>query len=132
MKKKQIEKVPYITLKSTLKNKGVNYVCVTALKNVAHERHFFLEVYENKKECLQVPVARIVCTKKDFGTYIPEKDEWTRQKITTYYSSDGFMWENYEKRSRSTEEKKKKNVLADTSDMERIKRFFGKLKSWRA
>lgn len=132
MKKKQIEKVPYLTLKSTVKKKGVNYVCVTALKNVAHERHFFLEVYENKKECLQVPVARIVCTKKDFATYLPEKDEWTRQKITTYYSSDGFMWENYEKHSRSTEEKKKKNVLADTSDMERIKRFFGKLKSWRA
>lgn len=50
MKKKQIEKVPYLGLRKTTRKRKVKYIAVTAVKNVAHERHFFLEVYENKRK----------------------------------------------------------------------------------
>ena len=63
MKKKAIEKVPYLGLKKTSRKKDVKYIGVTAVKNVAHERHFFLEVYENKKTGMDVPLVRIVHTK---------------------------------------------------------------------
>lgn len=81
MKKKAIEKIPYFGLKKTSRKKDVKYIGVTAVKIVGHEKHLFLEVYRNKKESKETPLVRIVLTKKDFGTYWPEKEEWTRQKI---------------------------------------------------
>lgn len=81
MKKKAIEKIPYFGLKKTSRKKDVKYIGVTAVKIVGHEKHLFLEVYRNKKESKEMPMVRIVLTKKDFGTYWPEKEEWTRQKI---------------------------------------------------
>lgn len=80
MKKKAIEKIPYFGLKKTSRKKDVKYIGVTAVKIVGHEKHLFLEVYRNKKESKEMPMVRIVLTKKDFGTYWPEKEEWTRQK----------------------------------------------------
>lgn len=68
MKEKTIEKIPYLTLPEN--NKKAKYVGITAFKNIAHEQHLFLEVYQNGKN-REVPVARIVLTKKDFGTYFP-------------------------------------------------------------
>ena len=87
MKKKTIEKIPYFWLKKTSRKKDVKYIGVTAVKIVGHEKHLFLEVYRNKKESKEMPMVRIVLTKKDFGTYWPEKEEWTRQKIKpdSYY-----------------------------------------------
>lgn len=81
MKKKAIEKIPYFGLKKTSRKKAVKYIGVTAVKIVGHEKHLFLEVYRNKKESKETPMVRIVLTKKDFGTYYPEKDTWTREKI---------------------------------------------------
>lgn len=77
MKKKAIEKIPYFGLKKTSRKKDVKYIGVTAVKIVGHEKHLFLEVYRNKKESKEIPMVRIVLTKKDFGTYWPEKEEWT-------------------------------------------------------
>lgn len=74
MKKKAIEKIPYFGLKETSRKKAVKYIGVTAVKIVGHERHLFLEIYRNKKKLKDTPVVRIVTTKKDFGTYYPEKD----------------------------------------------------------
>lgn len=130
MKKKAIEKVPYLGLKKTSRKKDVKYIGVTAVKNVAHERHFFLEVYENKKTGMDMPLVRIVHTKKDFGTYFPEREEWSRQKVGTMYCSDGLIWESRENRSSLREDQKKKNILSDESDMQRIKRFFKDIKVW--
>lgn len=39
MKKKAIEKIPYLTLPETNKNRKVKYIAVTAFKNIAHEQH---------------------------------------------------------------------------------------------
>ena len=124
MKKKAIEKVPYLGLKKTSRKKDVKYIGVTAVKNVAHERHFFLEVYENKKDCREIPIVRIVHTKKDFGTYFPEREEWSRQKLGTMYCSDGLIWESRENRSSLSKDQVKKNVLYDELDLVRIEKFF--------
>ena len=74
MKKKAIEKIPYLKLPENVK-KGAKYVGTTAVKVVGHEKHLFLEVYRNKKASREIPLVRIVLTKKDFGSYFPEQEE---------------------------------------------------------
>ena len=66
MKKKAIEKIPYLTLPETME-KPVKYIGVTAFFTIAGEEHLFLEVYWNKKDTREVPIVRIALTKKDFG-----------------------------------------------------------------
>lgn len=130
MKKKQIEKIPYLGLKKTTRKKYVKYIGVTAVKNVAHERHFFLEVYENKKASMAVPVVRIVINKKDFSTYFTERKEWSRRKICGIYYTDGLIWETGENRSRQSKMMENENVLFDATDLERIEKFFKDIKVW--
>lgn len=126
MKKKQIEKIPYLTLKKTSRKKDVKYIGVTAFKNVAHERHLFLEVYRNSKNTMDVPLVRVVLTKKDFGNYFPETAEWTRQKIETdHYYNKGLLWGEQEDRSISWEQAVKRNILMSENDLDRIKKVCG-------
>lgn len=123
MKKKQIEKIPYLTLPKTSRKKDVKYIGVTAFKNVAHERHLFVEVYRNSKSTMDIPLVRIVLTKKDFGNYFPETDEWTRQKIETdHYYNQGLLWGEREDRSISWQQTVKRNILMSENDLERIKK----------
>lgn len=84
MKEKAIEKIPYIGLQKISRIKSVKYIGVTAVKNIGHQRHLLLEVYENKKKSKKIPVVRIALTKKDFGTYWPDKQIWTRQQLSAY------------------------------------------------
>lgn len=123
MKKKAIEKIPYLTLPKLSRKKDVKYIGVTAFKNIAHERHLFLEVYRNSRESKDVPIVRIVLTKKDFGNYFPEKGEWSRQKVEkVYYYNTGLLWETQEDRRDTWEQAKKKNILLDRNDLDRIKK----------
>lgn len=123
MKKKQIEKIPYLTLPKTSRKKDVKYIGVTAFKNVAHERHLFVEVYRNSKSTMDIPLVRIVLTKKDFGNYFPETDEWTRQKIETdHYYNQGLLWGKREDRSISWQQTVKRNILMSDNDLDRIKK----------
>lgn len=130
MKKKQIEKIPYLGLKNTTRKKRVKYIGVTAFKNVAHERHFFLEVYENKKDCKEIPIVRIVHTKKDFGTYFPERGEWSRQKVKQPAHPYNLIWEE-DTRSKTNQETKIENILYEDKDRERLEKFFANHKPWR-
>lgn len=120
MKKKVIEKIPYFGLKKTSRKKDVKYIGVTAVKIVGHEKHLFLEVYRNKKESKEIPMVRIVLTKKDFGTYWPEKEEWTRQKIKPDSCYGRVIWGEEHP---TWEQEKKENILQSTEDLERIKKF---------
>lgn len=126
MKKKAIEKVPYLGLPKINQNKKVKFIGVTRIKNVAHERHLFLEIYCNAEESREVPVARIVMTKKDFGTYFPESGTWSRANIVTnaiYYN--GLIWE---KERTYYETKKEQNILYDSEDLKRLKGFLNEKK----
>ena len=120
MKKKAIEKIPYFGLKKTSRKKDVKYIGVTAVKIVGHEKHLFLEVYRNKKESKEIPMVRIVLTKKDFGTYWPEKEEWTRQKIKPDSCYGRVIWGEEHP---TWEQEKKENILQSTEDLERVKKF---------
>ena len=84
MRKKEIEKIPYLKLDKINRKKEVLYIGVTAIKEIGQEKHLFLEIYRNKKDCKDVPVMRTVLTKKDFGTYWPETGEWDRKKLGGY------------------------------------------------
>lgn len=64
MKKKAIEKIPYLTLPAVSQEKETEYVGVTAVKVIDHEKHLFLEVYQNDENSRNVPLVRIVLTKK--------------------------------------------------------------------
>lgn len=120
MKKKAIEAVPYLTLPRLSKEKDAKYIGVTAFKNIANERHLFLEIYKNSKESKAVPIVRIVLTKKDFGNYFPEKGEWSRQKIISHegYYRDELIWE-----SRAVAQTEQRSILLNEKDLDRIKKM---------
>ena len=120
MKKKAIEKIPYLKLDELSPEKEVKYIGVTAIKEIEQEEHLFLEIYKNKKESKETPVVRIVTTEKDFGTYYPEKDTWTREKIEAGWdrliwqqAGDTYEWQRMEKES----------ILQSTEDLERLKKI---------
>lgn len=119
MKEKTIEKIPYLGLKKISRIKSVKYIGVTAIKNIGHQRHLLLEVYENKKESKKIPVVRITLTKKDFGTYWPDKQIWTRQQLSAY-SPIWTETHTYTAKSLADE-----NILQSPEDLARIKSFCG-------
>ena len=122
MKKKAIEKIPYLGLKKTSGKKAVKYIGVTAVKIVGHERHLFLEIYRNKKRSKDIPVVRIVTTKKDFGIYYPEKDTWTREKIEVDGGWGGLIWQQAGD-AYGWQQIEKESILQSTEDLERLKSF---------
>ncbi|MDY5882086.1 MAG: PcfJ domain-containing protein [Roseburia sp.] len=124
MKKKAIEKIPYLTLKKTSRKKDVKYIGVTAVKIVGHEKHLFLEVYQNEKTAKAVPVVRIVLTKKDFGTYFPESGTWTRQQIYGEYALK-LIWEQESEARDTWNQMTKRNILCEKEDLERIRNITG-------
>lgn len=128
MKEKTIEKIPYLGLRSLCMDEKAEYIGVTALKDIAGERHFFLEVYKNEEGFQSVPVVRIAVTKKDFGTYFPESGTWSR-KICVKKYNQGLLWEK-RKRWRSSQEKQQENVLYSPEDLVRIKKFFEGVHVW--
>lgn len=81
MRKKAIEKIPYLTGEKCNK-KNVKYVVAVENKNVEQEKHLFLEIYENKVKSLKIPVYRFVYTKRDWGNYKPEDGKWSACSIT--------------------------------------------------
>lgn len=131
MKKKAIEKIPFLKLTKVSSKKDAKYIGVTAVKIVSNEKHLFLEVYQNSKATKDIPLVRIVLTKKDFGTYFPEKGEWTRQKIETdKYYNQGLVWNTPEDGRDTWQQMEKKNILQSAEDLERIKKFCKSQKIW--
>lgn len=129
MKRKHIEKIPYITVPAVVAEAG--YVAVTAWKNIGKERHIFLEVYRNRPECLAVPVVRYAATRKDWGVYFPDAGTWTRQGIKANTWNAGPCWyDRGETSYENPDEREKKNQLYSQEDMERIENFFGKDRVW--
>lgn len=120
MRKKEIERIPYLGLKKISRKKDVKYIGVTAVKNVGNKKHLFLEVYKNKKESKMVPVVRIILTKKEFWNYFPETEQWTRQKVEKDGGYGNWIWGE---KADTWEQMEKENVLQSTEDLEKIKKF---------
>ena len=121
MRKKEIEKIPYLGLKKINRKKDVKYIGVTAVKIVGNKKHLFLEVYKNEKESKRVPVVRIVLTEKEFWNYFPEQEKWTRQKIVADGGYGNFIWG----KKGTSWEQRRENIIQSTEDLERIKKFRG-------
>lgn len=125
MKKKKIETVPYLELKSTVKDKEVLFVGVTAVKKVEKEMVLFLEVYKNSAEDKNIPVIRYVANKKDWAIFDTRYNAWTRRKMNSYDWGNGFVWyEDAQPQGRGYNERATANVLASKEDESRIRRFF--------
>ena len=56
MKKKIIERIPYLQLAKVSRKKEVEYIAVSAIQEIGGEDHLIVEVYRNKKECREIPV----------------------------------------------------------------------------
>lgn len=120
MRKKEIEKIPYLGLKKISRKEDVKYIGVTAVKIIENKKHLFVEVYQNQKEHKTVPVVRIVLAKKEFWNYFPATEQWTRQKVEENGGYGKLIWaEEYSSRV----EKEDENILQSTEDLERIKKF---------
>lgn len=131
MKKKTIEQIEYLGLPKTSRKKNVRFVGRTAIKNVAHEKHFFLEVYRNDNASRKVPVVRIVVTRKDFGTYFPAEGRWSRANIERDEYARNLIWElTWEDGIADYRTRQEQNILHSPDDMERVKRFFKDIKIW--
>ncbi len=129
MKKKAIEKIPYIGIQRVSRKKDAKYIAATMVKIVGHEKHLITEVYRNKKKDLAVPLVRIVLTKKDFGTFFVESGEWSRGMISGRgYTNVYPVWD----RGGRIYDAEKENVLRSKEDLQRIKSFPGiEEKPWR-
>ena len=132
MKKKAIEKIPYLGLPEVSRKKSVKYIGVTACKNIAHERHFFLEVYRNDKNRMKVPKVRIVLTKKDFGIYLTDTAAWTGTKCLEE-GGRRPVWYSTDNPDRYFNDQKlaAENILYSQEDFERVKRCCGDAVFWR-
>lgn len=124
MKKKTIEKIPYLGLRQTIGREEVKYVGVTAIKIIAGEKNFFLEVYGNREESKEVPIVRIVIAKKDFATFFPESGEWTKKRCDQYGYTKRLAWRDNADTS-DWKGMERENVLQSQEDLERIKRYCG-------
>lgn len=120
MRKKEIEKIPYLGLKKISRKEDVKYIGMTAVKIVGNKKHLFLEMYKNEKESKRVPVVRIVLTEKEFWNYFPEQEKWTRQKVEKDGGYGNWIWGE---KADTWEQMEKENVLQSTEDLERIKKF---------
>lgn len=132
MKKKTIEKIPYLKLPRVNRNETVKYIAVTAVKKICQEKHLFVEVYRNKKECREVPVVRIAIAERDYGVYFPESGEWDRRRISrTAWYSYGLIWlEDHERVGKSTNILAEENILYSEADLKRIQKFSEGITIW--
>ena len=60
MKKKAIEKIPYIGLKKTSRKKDVKYVGVAETKIIGGAEHLLIEVYKNEKNEKDIRIIHVV------------------------------------------------------------------------
>lgn len=78
MKKKTIEKIPYLRRPGAAAGKGFRHTGAAALEEVEGEDCFILDIYGDGA----APEARVAVTPGDYGTWFPESGEWHRHKYT--------------------------------------------------
>lgn len=99
MKKKTIEKIPFLTAEK-IPQKQYKYIAVAAVKKVSSEDHLFVEIYANNKKTLKIPVYRLVYTKNDWGNFLTETGIWSSCSVADEYGTT--IWNDewgYEKKS---------------------------------
>ena len=90
MKKKAIEKIPYLGLKKLSRKKDVKYIGITEIRIVGHERHLFLEVYRNKKRIKRNATGADRARKKGFRDILAGKGRMDE----TENKAGQLLWES--------------------------------------
>lgn len=128
MKKKAIEKIPYMGLQKVKRGKAVEYVAVTGIYEIGRESHLFIEVYRNQRECMAEPKVRIVLAKNDFGTFFPESGVWSAEKVNRWgwrsWKNDALIWQKDDSVVRSEDAAdNERNVMQSEQDLKRLREF---------
>lgn len=131
MKKKTIEKIPYLGLPRMRKTE-VKYIAVTAVREIEREQHLFVEVYRNQKDGRKFPTVRIILTGKDFGTYCTETETWSRKKIrSNTWGNEYLIWQEDKRFQKNEDILARENILYSKEDWERIRKFTGGGDNWK-
>lgn len=89
MKKKAISKIPYYT---TMPVQGkYDYIAVSFLSTINNEQHLMIEIYENSKDRVSVPLLRMTYTEKDWCMYFPKENLWNCAGIID--ACGKYIWE---------------------------------------
>ena len=131
MKYKSIEAMPYLTIPSCSRKKGVKYICRTEIMDIKGEEHFILEIYRNKKNSTKIPVARVVMAQKGYGTYFPEQELWSGKQFTGNSWDDEGILGKIEPMYRSRGGVEKNFVLLTQEDRDRIEKYCQGVYVWR-
>ncbi len=125
MKRKSIEKIPYMGLRKVKRGKAVEYVAVTGTYEIGGKDHLFIEVYRNSRKCKTVPKVRIVLTKNDFGTFFPEGGVWSTEKVDIgSYINSFLIWRRGENKVRSRDAMDhERNIMQSDQDLQILKKF---------
>ena len=73
MQRKAIEKIQYLKA-HTVQGAGLKYVTAADVKQVNNTDVLILEIYNNHKNMIGIPVVRICLTKDDYENYYPADD----------------------------------------------------------
>jgi len=81
MKRKMIEKIPYITIQDQPEEASV-YTAAVRVLEIGGEDYILLEMYESVGG-MEIPAARYAATMRDWGIYWPETSTWSRGSISS-------------------------------------------------
>lgn len=81
MKRKMIERIPYITVKNEPEEEAA-YIMAAGVREAGGEDHIFLELYRTGGS-METPEVRYAATKRDWGIYWPETGAWSRESINS-------------------------------------------------
>lgn len=122
MRKKEIEKIPYMGLPELKADGKAQYVGVTALREVGGKAHIILEVYRNMEGCTERPIVRYVASNDGWGVYEVALGKWRGKGIQPGGWGRQMCWEDERACYGSWE--REENVLHSEEDLRRIKEFF--------
>lgn len=89
MKKKAISKIPYHTTVPV--QEKYDYIAVSFLSTIKKEQHLMIEIYENSKDNVSIPLLRMAYTEKDWCMYFPKQDIWSCAGIID--ACGRYIWE---------------------------------------
>lgn len=98
MKKQEIAKIPYRTVKRV--DKKYNYIAIQMIREIKGESHLFVEIFDNAREGRKKPKLRMIFNKNDWCLYHVREDIWSQADFTTEFGRN--IWENALKKNEKT------------------------------
>lgn len=100
MRKKEIEKIPYMTVEKG--EKKYKYIACAQIQEIKGEEHLFVEVFRNTKEEIELPKLRMVFTKNDWCMHYKQEKRWSQGSFRDGYGKN--IWETGKEKTYMQEE----------------------------